>query len=133
MAEPRRFSDQPAITEVVADTQTIAVRRILPDWLLIKSELRHLDLISEHLALELRAYVLERVHEEQPIAVPSSWWQHFKADCFPEFLLRRWPIRYDTPTYQRIVHMCPHATEDWAKHRDKHVLFLLFGPAGERP
>lgn len=29
---------------------------------------------------------------------PSSWWQHFKQECFPKFLLRRYPVKMQTIT-----------------------------------
>lgn len=29
---------------------------------------------------------------------PSSWWQHFKRDHFPKWLLDRYPVQYTTNT-----------------------------------
>lgn len=30
------------------------------------------------------------------IDIPLNWWEHFKQDCFPEWLLERFPVRRRT-------------------------------------
>jgi len=27
--------------------------------------------------------------------VPLSWWQHFKRDCFPQWMLKIWPVKWE--------------------------------------
>lgn len=30
----------------------------------------------------------------EDVRVPSTWWQHFKRDCFPLWLLRKFPVHH---------------------------------------
>ena len=39
-----------------------------------------------------------KVLQESCRIVPASWWQHFKRDCFPQWALKRWPVRYHKAT-----------------------------------
>lgn len=34
-------------------------------------------------------------------STPSSWWQHFKRDCMPEWFKKRWPVKYDVELHRR--------------------------------
>lgn len=36
-------------------------------------------------------------------STPSSWWQHFKRDCMPEWFKKRWPVKYDVELHRRKV------------------------------
>lgn len=53
----------------------------------------------------LRTYMMsERIQEateEVTFQYPASWWQHFKAECFPEWLKRLCPPRMATE--QKVV------------------------------
>lgn len=46
---------------------------------------------------KLSAYVLkeefEPVTETLTQSIPATWWQHFKRDHFPNWLVRRFPVR----------------------------------------
>ncbi len=33
------------------------------------------------------------ISKRQEIAVPTDWWQHFKARWFPRWALARWPVK----------------------------------------
>lgn len=41
-----------------------------------------------------RAVLAVATKEETIAEVPADWWQHFKLQCFPERLKRRWPVKY---------------------------------------
>lgn len=45
---------------------------------------------------------LKEKTEEVTFSYPASWWQHFKAECFPEWLRKRYPVRMTVET--RHVH-----------------------------
>ena len=57
-----------------------------------------LGLLAETLAVRVQAAVLCQSlgHRMTSVTfqVPKSWWQHFKKDCFPEWLKRRFPVRW---------------------------------------
>lgn len=38
----------------------------------------------------------ETAEVEVSVDVPTSWWQHFKRDVFPVWLLRRFPVKTKT-------------------------------------
>jgi len=35
----------------------------------------------------------EKPVEEKVIEYPRDWWQHFKKDCFPKWLLKKYPVK----------------------------------------
>lgn len=41
---------------------------------------------------------------------PADWWQAFKERWFPNWVLRRWPVRYETIDIDRTIYtrFCPH-------------------------
>lgn len=50
-----------------------------------------------------------RTETVKSVTVYTSWWQHFKAACFPGFLKRFFPVRsYSQPVVIRHLHLCPH-------------------------
>lgn len=54
--------------------------------------------VQMHLVAKLHTYVLrDKVFEgtdHHVVACPATWWQHLKADHFPGWFRRRWPVRY---------------------------------------
>lgn len=57
------------------------------------------DVITRDLVFETDRLVYsdclrdETVTVVAEIEIPSSWWQHFKQDTFPAWLLRRFPVK----------------------------------------
>ena len=57
------------------------------------------------------------------IKYPSDWKESFKERWFPEFLKKRYPIRYTyKPTLINHYHLCPHADAPW--NTGSHITFL---------
>lgn len=61
------------------------------------------------LKMKLRDFVWSEPQRKHEIfaAYPDTWWQHFKRDYFPEWALRRWPVRYrrETATFDiRVIY-----------------------------
>jgi hypothetical protein len=58
--------------------------------------------VEETLQGDLRARLLHYVYQEQignyrhTVSYPATWWQHFKQDCFPKWLLERFPVQYNS-------------------------------------
>lgn len=55
------------------------------------------QIAADEVYFELRGFIYgEKVHLETQEVVfyePLSWWQHFKKDCFPKWLLSKFPIK----------------------------------------
>lgn len=53
---------------------------------------------ADDLVARLATYILadkwEPITEETSVSYPDGWWQHFKADCFPKWLLKRFPVKH---------------------------------------
>lgn len=49
----------------------------------------------------------EKIQQEVPVVfsykVPNGWWQHFKQENFPAWLLRRYPVKYEFFTETKTV------------------------------
>ena len=47
----------------------------------------------------LKARILHYVYQEDlgtythTLAMPASWWDHFKRDCMPEWFIERYPVK----------------------------------------
>ena len=81
----------------------IAVEETLDDYVLVKHGLQIEQFQSEMLrgmVYRIKTYILaEEIDNRKKdvrfkYSVPSNWWQHFKRDIFPQWLLRRYPVVY---------------------------------------
>lgn len=52
------------------------------------------DLVLDAYVTRLSVDVWSHHEPDVVIYVPRSWWEHFKRECFPTWLLRRLPIEY---------------------------------------
>jgi len=70
-------------------------KRILPQYLgnLSVSLDRGFSSSGEDLVLQLRAYFYGATGS---VKVPLTWWDHFKEAKFPEWALKKWPVKYRT-------------------------------------
>lgn len=61
---------------------------------------------TDEIVMTLHAFVMtesiKEATEECTFSYPASWWQHFKAQCFPNWLARAFPPRMLTE--RRTVH-----------------------------
>lgn len=70
------------------------------------------------------------VSSYSPASWPADWWQAVKARWFPQWALRRWPVRlaYNERRDVQVHHrLCPHIPGYDAQ---QHVEFLLGRPPG---
>ena len=78
-----------------------------------------IDSIDE-LTILLSKKFLRKTYAEDLIKIetPSSWFQHWKRDCAPAWLVKRWPVHYNIQTIARTTHYnCPHHNiEGMASH-----------------
>lgn len=88
------------------------------------------DIITQELRIEMERLVYsdclrdETVTVVAEVEIPSSWWQHFKQDAFPAWLLRRFPVKTTkiTKTNSKLFRamalfpdFCPQYPEDIGK------------------
>jgi hypothetical protein len=83
------------------------------------------DLVADEIVYTIRAYLLgSNVKREvvDSVKVPETWWDAFKAQYFPYWLLRRFP---DRARYidENVVHthVCPHLN---VTEEREHLQFL---------
>jgi hypothetical protein len=84
---------------------------------------------AKGLLLEIRKYVwsqkLESKTVKLEIKVPTSWWQHLKQDHFPQWAVKKWPVRYKTESksYQFDVKaLFPELQMNTPPHLGKYVV-----------
>jgi hypothetical protein len=96
------------------------------------------DMILRHLVVGLNAWAAagQQVEEKKghvTVAVPASWWQHFKLACLPTWVLRRCPARMEIKRIETLAitarNVCPHLAVDPER---RHVEFLLAAPEPPR-
>lgn len=110
------FGQEPLIptTTLCFEGQKVQVMgRFMHETLMLTTED---DPITNLLTAKLSAYVLTReVHrgtDAHLFRTPATWWQHLKADHFPQWYKRRWPVRYTDTEVKfdyRLVHAYPQA------------------------
>ena len=80
--------------------------------------------------LELRAWALTD-HEDHytTVTFPATWWEYFKKEKFPDWLLERFPIKTKEVNY-KTIHVCPHTNISWDKNSQSHINFIQHKPWG---
>ena len=73
---------------------------------------QHEDIFSQSIILQFRTWIHGMTKERVTVheTWPSDWWQAFKERWFPQWALRRWPVKHeridiDQPIYLAV---CPH-------------------------
>jgi hypothetical protein len=51
--------------------------------------------MAGNVALRITSALGAEVLDPHVVYSPTSWWQHFKRDCFPQRLRSRFPVRYN--------------------------------------
>jgi hypothetical protein len=85
------------------------------------------DLLADQLSMSLRTFMwgnqISCETKERPI--PATWWDAFKEAYFPEWLERRFFVRYDTTTIEtKFMHVCPHLNIAARDEERFHMQFL---------
>lgn len=58
---------------------------------------------------------------------PASWWEHFKEDRFPLWLLKYFPVKYikiTTTTIHKKTFICPHDNLAWNHQDVVHIMWM---------
>lgn len=104
------------VTLVMGESQRLTMR-VLPEYI---KHFKHnrIDVASwEDAAYGDTVYQMTATMLRQPepqeivYRTPASWWQHFKMDCFPKWLKKRYPVRERVDTVE-IVDLFPFPRQD---------------------
>jgi hypothetical protein len=117
-----------------AESVQVSVRRILEGHKLYDNlgngtlDIEVRDLVDQ-MALDMHYFVLEmptKTTKYTERRFPQDWWQAFRQRWFPEWWLRRWPVK-EYSLYLATVceyNVCPHLSHDPQK---RHLTFLTTG------
>lgn len=103
----------------------VAAKRV-PEWLLRTDKCVFADIgMDVTLAMEKKFLMLETVEESVNITIPTTWFQHWKRDNAPQWVLKRWPVKYSTVFVPKVIRKCcPHVD---IPDRTTHFRFLETG------
>ena len=68
------------------------------------------QIIGQVISWMLDGHKVDRLVPTQ-IDFPATWWDHWKQDHGPKWLVKRWPVEYKTITVTKEIHqhyVCPH-------------------------
>jgi hypothetical protein len=87
------------------------------------------DYMADQLVHYLSVWLLQGTHPQYGTTtyqIPLSWWQHFKRDNFPAWLLKRYPVKFLTKEhrYEKYINVCPHSDVKWPDA--PHIRFLQY-------
>jgi hypothetical protein len=78
----------------------VATHMVVSDEFLKNAELSvgysGYDFIANRLTFQLRTFVWCQDMGEVIFSAPENWWEAFKERWFFKWMLRRWPVKYDT-------------------------------------
>lgn len=85
------------------------------------------DALTNSIALKLHGFLMgEKLREEKrnwKVSYPSSWWQMFKKQYFPKWLLKSFPIKYITLKRKvifKVYELYPKLPIAMPQYTDKH-------------
>lgn len=126
------------LTKVIVNKMRMkAGVRISPELMHSLSVERFTNHVADELIYQLEillagkkeTLIKEEKREIGAISVPTSWWQHFKHDCFPSWLLKHFPPKYERKTiyinekkYYETTNICPHVDTSDAR---PHIEFMM--------
>ena len=100
----------------------------------------HIDHAANDVVFQLRAFLYgrESVVESDEIdhlSFPATWFEQFKGQYFPRWLLKRWPVVQKKYSYHRkvitqVTKVCPHLN---VKSQYDHLEFFLRDDPFKRP
>lgn len=118
----------PEYESLVLNKMKISVRKAFSPHMIDKIKFDScIDIFSGNLVMELSAYLLSnKIHKEiiHTEKVYDSWFQLFKKQCFPEWLLKKFPAKSrNLDTEINFIHICPHLS--YPENSDTvHLAFL---------
>lgn len=110
------------------DTIKMSIRKIIREEdyrdYNIQFSTRFERISAEDMVFEIYAYVTGKVIDKIHVDVeyPSDWWEAFKDRWFPEWMLRKWPVKMTRIKINETRYaICPHLA---AEPRHNHYMWL---------
>lgn len=119
MAFPTREDLQSSeVNKAIFEQLLLAFWTTLPDYRPI-GENANIRLFEDHafpqLILQITTWILDGHKTDRlvptEIEVPKTWWDHWKLEHGPKWLIRKWPVEYKTISVTKEIHqhyVCPH-------------------------
>ena len=95
------------------------------------------DYLMRGMVVGLTGWILRDEHKQKVLKIltvefrmPSTWWQMFKEQYFPPWLLTRWPVKMkkiektEEFSFEQEIRVCPHSDVVWED--PAHIDFLMF-------
>lgn len=132
MASPYKTMIDPHLEEVLIQKLAVVAEESMADLTQLKHDLKlstYYHILLRQMVLSLRSCVLaedlgpESYDVTFPFEYPDGWWQAFKRQYFPAWLLVRFPVRMKTVTGRRMV-----VLEKYAVYPKLNKVFPKPGP-----
>ena len=101
-------------------------------------DLRYSQEVVNQIVFYVRSWILDghKVDRLVPTQIdfPATWWDHWKQDHGPEWLVKRWPVKSKTTFVTKEIHqhyVCPHINVK--DDRNQHIMWMYeMSRQGER-
>ncbi len=125
------FNEKPFVQfeKVILDKVKFGIsNRISPALLKDLKVSSYIDQISNDLIIRLDGFFYQKEHSTCKVETdgfPADWWEAVKERFFPEWLLKRYPVKYltiKTKITNFVINKCPHINTMTDKD---HIEFLI--------
>jgi hypothetical protein len=128
------FMSVPPSHIITVSLRQIAVSKAMRDLPFVRNtaelEIYRHDMTQTMIAT-LRAFILANKDSEKRVSwsIYPNWFEHFKDECFPKWLTRRFPVKKESKSayVEQMVRICPHADIKWDTNSAMHLNFLVEG------
>jgi hypothetical protein len=118
------FTNEAEVIDLVKHPLQLHAKLKLADFPGIQNSLSvgvsALDMLARQMVLTFRAWAVQKRIEPQSTTIytPATWFQFFKETHFPDFLLKRFPVVYQSRQIeiQGTTFICPHIDADFKTH-----------------
>ena len=93
------------VTHHAMEIIRVAATEAVGGYMIHSMRIDELPQMCDRIAYQLSANIAAEALKPQPecymgvhheILIPDGWWQQFKHDCFPRWMLSRWPVMNKT-------------------------------------
>lgn len=82
------------------------------------------DIITDHFVINFRTFMYGVAGEEQVVRWPATWVDALKLAHAPQWVLRRWPVRFEERRIKTYKTVCPHLMTE---NKNTHLTYLATG------
>jgi hypothetical protein len=98
------------IQRVVLENVSLAIQTQLPGWVCTPSNTKlTVKTATDHVVVNFIRHVAAQTAKQHIVPVsfesPSTWWQAFKKQYYPNWALQLFPVQYTTTYKEAVVHV----------------------------